>query len=498
MEDIADSKSSYKTILKATSLFASVKVVTILVNIIKNKVVALLLGTSGVGLLGIFTTTLSLINAVSDLGLSKSSVRNISAAQATQDIQKVSKTVFIFRRLLYLLSISSAILTLIFSKQLSFYSFGNYNYSWSFAWLSIAVLLNSVSIGQLAILQGMRQLKALAQASTLGAFLGLATSFPLFYLYGEQGIVPSLILSGLTAVLLSAWFLKRIKFSAVVVSKKELTIEGKDMVKLGVSMMLVSFMVALAGFILRAYINKQSGVYNVGLFQAGFTIISGYFGMIFTAMSTDYFPRLSAISADNNKIESEVNQQSIIALILLGPLVVLLLFIMPLVIELLYSYKFIEAANYVNWAIFGVVFQATGQTMGMILLAKNRSNVFVTFVLAFQLLFLLTSILFFNEYGIKGLGVAYSINMFLYMIASQFLIKILYNIKFSIKFYKISIIIIVFTILSFLGKDIQNLWLRSLIGLLLIVGSTLYSIRMLKNILEIQSIIGLFKNKLKK
>ena len=496
MEETADSKSSYKTILKATSLFASVKVVTIIVNIIKNKVVALLLGTRGVGVLGIFTTTLNLINAVSDLGLSKSSVRNISLAHATQDIKKVSKIVFIFRRILYLLSIISAILTLVFSKQLSLYSFGNYNYSWSFAWLSIAVLLNSISTGQLAILQGMRQLKALAKATTVGAFLGLAISIPLFYLYGEQGIVPSLILSGLTALLLSVWFLKRIKFPAVEVSKKELTIEGKDMVKLGIAMMLVSFMVALSGFILRAYINKQSGVDNVGLFQAGFTIISGYFGMIFTAMSTDYFPRLSAISTDNKKIESEVNKQSIISLILLCPLVVLLLFIMPLVIQSLYSYKFIEATNYVNWAIFGVVFQAAGQTMGMILLAKNKSNVFVSFVLIFQSLFLLTSVYFFNEYGIKGLGVAYSINMLLYMMASQFLIKNLYNINFSIKFYKILLIIIVFTILSFLGKDIQNLWLRSVIGTFLVTGSIIYAAHMLKSVLEIESIVRLFKNKI--
>lgn len=490
-----NTSASYKNILKTTSLFASVKVVTIIVNVIKNKVVAVLLGTNGVGLLGIFSTTLSVINTISDLGISKSSVRNISAAQATQDLQEVSATVFIFRRLLYFLSIIGALLTLVFSKQLSIYSFGNHDYSWSFAWLSIAVLLNSISTGQLAILQGMRELKSLAKASTIGAFLGLATSIPLFYLYGEEGIVPSLILSGLTALLLSVWFLKKIKFSDVKISNKQVAVDGRDMIRLGIAMMLVSFTVALSGFILRAYINHRAGVDNVGLFQAGYTIISGYFGMIFTAMSTDYFPRLSAISTDDAKIESEVNHQSIIALILLCPLVILLLFIMPLIIELLYSSKFVRVADYVNWAMLGVIFQAAGQTMGMILLAKNRSNVFITFVVVFQTLFLVTSILLFDNYGIRGLGLAYSINMLMYMLGSQILIRYLYNIKFSVKFYRILLIVVLFAIFSFMGKEIENIWLRLLLGSVLMFGSIIYAIKLLKSVLEIKSITELLKNK---
>ena len=68
-------RTFYKSILKATTLFASVKIVTILVNLVKNKVVAILLGSSGLGLLGIFTSAVTLVNSISDLGLSKSSVK---------------------------------------------------------------------------------------------------------------------------------------------------------------------------------------------------------------------------------------------------------------------------------------------------------------------------------------------------------------------------------------------------------------------------------------
>jgi O-antigen/teichoic acid export membrane protein len=498
MEDTTYSESSYKTILKTTSLFASVKVVTIVVNLIKNKVVAVLLGTSGLGVLGIFTTTLNLINAVSDLGISKSSVRNISISQATQDIHKVSQTVFVFKNLLYLLSIFSAILTLIFSKQLSYYSFGSYDYFLGFAWLSIAVLLNSIYTGQLAILRGLRQLRALAKASSVGSFMGLFVSFPLFYFYGEKGIVPSLIFSSLVAISLSTFFLNKIKFSYVNYNKKELTLEGMNMIKLGISMMLVSFMVALSGFILRAYINKNSGVENVGLFQAGFTIITGYFGLIFTSITTDYFPRLSAISNDNRKIESELNKQSILVLILLCPLIVLLLFIMPFLINFLFSAQFVDAAEYVNWAIFGVVFQSATLIMEMILLAKNKAKIFITYVFSIQSIILFNYIFFYNNFGIKGLGMAFSLSMFINLFVIILLTNKLFKINFNRMFFKTLGVLIGFTLFSFILKDITLLWLKIVLAIIIFSASFYYSICMLRKVLGIKSILVSIKNIIKK
>lgn len=494
--NVHQSNSSYKSILKATTLFASVKIVTILVNLVKNKVVAILLGSSGLGLLGIFTSAVTLVNSISDLGLSKSSVRNISASYTTNDSRYVSTTVFIFRRLLYILSIISAGLTLLFSKELSKISFGSNEYQWSFAWLSIAVLLNSISTGQLAILQGMRQLKALAKASTIGAVLGLVLSIPLFYVFGEKGIIPSLVVSGFIALILSTLFLKKIRFLPVTISITEILEEGKDMIKLGIAMMLVSLMSASAGFILKAYINNQAGMQDVGLFQAGFTIITGYFGMIFTTMSIDYFPRLSAINTDNSKIEIEVNQQSIIALILLCPLVVLLLFIMPFVMTLLYSSQFIEASKYVNWAIFGVVFQIGVQTMEMILLAKNRSSVFIWYVLLFQIIFLGNYIIFYNKFGVEGLGIAFSLSMMINLFAIRIVIKRLFNIRFNKKFYQTLGILIVFAILSFTLKDINVILVRIICAVFLLLASSFYSTYTLKKVLGIASIRSLIKNKI--
>lgn len=488
--------TSYKTIFKATTLFASVKVVTVLVSLIKNKIVAILLGTSGTGVFGILTNSLNLINSIADLGLSKSAVRNISEANETGDSKNINKNISIFRKLLFYTSLSSSIISILFSKQLSVWAFGNDEYTWSFILLSIAVFFNSISVGQIAIMQGLRKVKILAKASSLGAFFGLIVSVPCFYFLKEDGIVPSIIASAAASLLFSSKFLRELKIEKQSVEAENLKKKGKNMIYLGLAMMMISFMFALSGFIIRAYISRQSGVAEVGIFQSGYTIISGYFGMIFAAMSADYFPRLSAINKDNKLVEKEVNQQAIVSLILISPLVHLILLMAPLMIELLYTNKFLPAVDYVQWAVFGIIFQAGSQTMGMVLIAKNRPTVFIFTVLIFQSIFLLNNIILYDKYGIVGLGIAFALNMTIHFIGTQFLMKFLYQVTFGKSFYKIFTVVLLLTLFSFLIVQIEEFWLRYSIGFIILGISALYSLKIFKKIMKIDSIFKLLSNKI--
>ena len=52
---------------------------------------------------------------------------------------------------------------------------------------------------------------------------------------------------------------------------------------------------------LSAFISKTGSLSDVGLYNAGLAIVDGYVGMVFTAMATDYFPRLSGVIGDDSK-----------------------------------------------------------------------------------------------------------------------------------------------------------------------------------------------------
>lgn len=98
-------QSSYRQIMKATSIFGGVQVFNILIQLIRSKVIAVLLGPAGMGVIGLLNSTISLITSVSNFGLGTSAVRNISEADASGNTEKVRETLSVFRTLVWATSI---------------------------------------------------------------------------------------------------------------------------------------------------------------------------------------------------------------------------------------------------------------------------------------------------------------------------------------------------------------------------------------------------------
>ena len=58
MNSNSNERKGYRTAFKATSLFGGVQVVTILIGILKSKLVAVWLGVTGFGIMGLFNSSM--------------------------------------------------------------------------------------------------------------------------------------------------------------------------------------------------------------------------------------------------------------------------------------------------------------------------------------------------------------------------------------------------------------------------------------------------------
>ena len=67
---------SHKQILKATGLVGGVKIIQILIPIIRTKIIAVLLGPTGVRIAGLYYSTLVLVRSRTGLGLDFSAFTN--------------------------------------------------------------------------------------------------------------------------------------------------------------------------------------------------------------------------------------------------------------------------------------------------------------------------------------------------------------------------------------------------------------------------------------
>lgn len=464
-----ETRSDYRSIFKATSLFGGVKVFTIIISIIRSKIVAILIGTTGVGIVGLFTSGTSLIQSITQLGLSQSAVRDVSEANASGDQARVNRTVTILRRLVWLTGMLGMLCVMAFSPLLSKTSFGDYDYTLSFIFLSVMLLFNQLSGGQNVILQGTRRLKYLARASVWGSLLGLVICIPLYYWLGVKGIVPNLILGSFTTMLLSWYFSRKVTYEPVKVSFKEVIREGGQMLKMGIAMSVSGVLVALSAYILRSFISRQGGIDEVGLFQAGFVIMTTYIGLVFSAMGTDYYPRLSAVNKDNEKCKVIMNQQGEVGILILAPLILVCIVFVPLIVRILYSERFLGANDYIIWAACGMLFKMASWAISFIFIAKGESKLFMinetvvnTYSLGFQ-------ILGYWLMGLKGIGIGYALTFLCYFIQVYAISHKRYGFSFSGDFNKVFFLqllllasCVTFTVI------LSSVWMKYVFGSLLI------------------------------
>jgi O-antigen/teichoic acid export membrane protein len=373
---VNDTSNSYKQIFKATSIFGGVQFVNIILSIIRSKFVAILLGPAGMGIVSLFTTTIGLVAGVTEFGLGTAAVKNVAASGEHEDTSHLEKTVAVFRRLVWITGGLGLVVTLIFAPSLSELAFGSKSYTVAFMVLSITLLFTQISAGQNVILQGMRKIRYMAKANVSGALLGLLISIPLYYFFKERGIVPAIVLTSISTLLLTWYFADKVKIQKVKVDKSVFKTEGKEMLKMGFLISMSSIITIAAAYVVRIYISNTGGIAEVGLFTAGFAIISTYVGLVFTAMSTDYYPRLSAISHDNIKCKEAINHQAEIAILILAPILIVFLVFVQLGVIILYSKEFLGVVNMVLWAALGIFFKAISWSIGFIFLAKSDSKVF--------------------------------------------------------------------------------------------------------------------------
>lgn len=90
MNEYIESIESKKQMIKSTGIVGSAQVFTVLLQILRTKIIAYLLGPAGVGLLGILNSIVDMVRNATGMGINFSGVREISQAVATQDIDTLS------------------------------------------------------------------------------------------------------------------------------------------------------------------------------------------------------------------------------------------------------------------------------------------------------------------------------------------------------------------------------------------------------------------------
>jgi O-antigen/teichoic acid export membrane protein len=495
---LEEKNHSSKEILKSTGIVGGSKLITIFITVAQVKIVAILLGPIGVGLVSLFTSAISLIQSLTGLGIGFSAIRDISQAVKTEDPIKVSKSIITLRRWVWISGISGIILVLIFSRQLSVYTFGDDSKILELCLLSSTILFGALGSGQLAILRGYRKIGTLAKANIYGAVLGFIVTIPLYFFFGVNGIVPVLIFTSLSNLTLSWWFSHKIKIAPIKVSILESLGNGIGMVKLGLFTVLTGFIASGTLYLVKVFIADNSGVDAVGYYAVGATLSITYMGILLGAMGTDYFPKLSAVNEENQKLNKLVNEQSLVTLLLGTPLIIGMYSFLELIITIFYSSKFTGAIPLVQWMLLGVFLRLVSWPKGYVFLAKAKGKIFVFSQSVWNGIYLIIIKIGWPYFSFEIVGIAFAIAYMVGYAINFIFIRRVTSFRYENKVLRILFYMCFLTLFSFsISKFLENQYIKNTANGITFILSLIIAYKELDEIIAVKSLFPKFIKKSK-
>lgn len=398
-------RASYSHVLKYTGLFGGVQGLIILIGLVRNKAMALLLGASGMGFSALMTSMQTFASQCTNLGISFGAVPRLSGYYEQDNQYRLEYYVMVIR----LWSVMAAVLGLMFCLVAS--SFVNY---WSFTWgnhtlhyamLGFSVAMMAFTGGETAILKATRHLGSLARIQIYTAIFSVVFSLPLYFIWGQSGIVPSILLIALATMVATMMYSYRF-YPFRLSFRRSLFSEGAGMIRLGLAFVVAAAVGSASEMIIRSFLNVEGELVDVGLYNVGYMITITYAGMVFSSMESDYFPRLSAVSGDIPATNETANKQMEVSLLLLSPLLVGMLMFLPLLVPLLFSSEFQPIVGMAQVSVLAMFFKVLTMPVAYITLARGRSMAFLFLETSYYIVLVVAIVLGYRSWGIYGAGVA--------------------------------------------------------------------------------------------
>jgi O-antigen/teichoic acid export membrane protein len=408
--------SDYKHVLKSTSIFGGAQFIQAILGLFRSKIIAVIMGPSGLGFYSLLSTTLGVATNIFSLGVNVSAVKSISQFAAEDNLTKVGHTILVLKRISWICGVIGMVFLTLFSSSISSIVFSEKDYGWYISLMSISLLLNLLYLSNLSVLQGLRKINKFVKSNVYGNLVAFLLSIPLYYFFLIKGIVFSIILLSF-CIFFTTWFYSRNTYSENINDYKlNFRTESWTLIKMGVIVSFSSLFALAVMYLIRLVINEKGSIEEVGLYDAGYTIINSYVSMIFAAMASDFYPKLVSHIGDKEKLFNILQNQIEIVLLMVSPVIVAFISFRDLILVALYSNEFLSINNLSSLIAIGMLFKTLSWPIAYLFLATGKNKIYFINEITINILYLFISYWGYVLYGMIGVGIAFLLTFFIYSI----------------------------------------------------------------------------------
>lgn len=453
--------------LKVTTIFGGAQIIVVIAGLAKSKVAALLIGPSGVGVSALYNNLLTLMTCIIGFGIGQSAIREI--AKECNDIER-QKLALVSKQIVIILGVIGCFLTIIFSSQISEFQFGSSDYTFGFCLVGFAVACNVIQSGTDACLKGFRRIKQIALSSLLNSVGSVLITSLLYYFGGAEAIPYSILLCSVYVLVIS-WYFSRdigvLSFNRF--SFGEIWKIAFPMLTLGIMFVISNFIENFVSNIINIFIRIKESIVSVGIYQSANMISAMSIHMVYVAIASDYYPKLSESISNVKKMNSAINSQMYIALLLMAPIIAFMIVFSDLLIRVFLSVQFLSITDFIHWILLASFFHSFSWCLYFVPLAYGHSKRFFNMSVANVLSMLIIQIPCFWLGGLKWLAIGCILSKLLFCLIIYIYTYKRYGVRIKSEIFVLFVVFVsLFALLMLLKLQSFPLW--TLIACLLCIS----------------------------
>ncbi len=393
-----------------TGFSTLIKLITSYVTV---KVVASIIGPSGVALVGQLQNFTSIFTTVGAGGINNGVVKYVSEYKEDEtNLQKYLKNGF--KLTAYFSGISSLFLIAL-STYLSRWVLFEEKYHYLFILFGLNLMLLSFNNFFLSVLNGFKEFKKFVSINIFTNIISLIFTVILVWLYGLKGALISLVTYQGFILLVTLFYLKKKSWFSIQLWGNW----DKQIVRKYFSYTLMALVTAMtlpvSQLLIRGYIIKEYSITDAGFWEGINKISAMYLMFITTSFSVYYLPKLAEIT-DNTILRKEIFKTYKIITPLIFITLVMIYLLKDIVINILFTKEFYPMKELFLWQLIGDFFKIMSWLLAFVMVAKSMTKMYIITEILFATSLVLLSYYFIDRYGILGSTQSYCINYFLYFV----------------------------------------------------------------------------------
>lgn len=404
-----------KSLFRATAILSGSSAVSILLGLASSRILATILHPSGYGYYGLLQSFVTVASLLCGMGMATGLVRLGAGAAKQNDHATMASLCGGAWLLVALLGTPVVLVFVLFRASISSWALGTPDHGGAILVMGVTLLF-SVSMNiQNGILNAWHRVEALATYGIVNSVINAVTGILGVLIWRERGIVPAVLASAILGWAASRYFLHRAvgavrirtSFHQKVAAARQLLAFGGPYT----ASVMAGNGVQLAMPMVVVHLLNADGV---GYYKAAAAISVGYLGFLVAAMTQDYYPRVSAVRDQPGALISLINEQHRLIMLLAAPIILCTLALVPYLVPLIYSRRFMPAVDILEWQLIGDFFKFSSWTLSFAILARCKSSMYFLTESLSGIITLSTTWFAVRLFGLQGLGIGFIVANVLY------------------------------------------------------------------------------------